>query len=317
MELHCFPRVECRNGSRSRREAPPLPPPRFLLVSGQTRKIYFLESGRREPETSRGIILLHTCIKKDWLTIALNIAICLWGRCEIAERKPAPTGPSFHHVLRLSSNLRFFPSPHSFSLSLSPRLPVHRPTVLYLLTQLKKQSVERPRSAFYHADAANRLYARGEYTQGSGSTTHGGREGCRYIPNSHRENRTFRPSPTVFIPPITDEQSPSIHVVDVITSIHDFYANMYLFLYLFALQKLVPRIFYIAMMQTQRSRVDRKLRIPSSFPPFENYYSRFQIYRFVKYSNYIEIQANTYISQLLSILSFPLTIHLSDNSLDP
>lgn len=168
MELHCFPRVECRNGSRSRRRVGeglllllPLPfSSSFPPVSGQTRKIYFLGvggGGGREPEANRGIILLHTSIKKDWLTIALNIAICLWGRCEIAERKPAPTGPSF------STTSFVFPPTSASLLAASPlapsppRLPVHRPTVLYLLTQLKKQSVERPRSAFYHADAANRL----------------------------------------------------------------------------------------------------------------------------------------------------------------
>lgn len=172
MELHCFPRVECRNGSRSRRGrggAPlPLPPPSssssFPPVSGQTRKIYFLsEWERREPGgggANRGIIPPTHEYQERLTNYRVKYCNLLMGEMrDSGKETKAPAGPSFSTT---SFVFTFLQPPRASLLAASPLapfppLPVHRPTVLYLLTQLKKQSVERPRSAFYHADAANRL----------------------------------------------------------------------------------------------------------------------------------------------------------------
>lgn len=244
----------------------PLPPPSssFPPVSGQTRKIYFLESERREPEANRGIILLHTSIKKDWLTIALNIAICLWGRCEIAERKPAPTGPSFHHVLRLPSNLRFFPSRRlptrslSLSIALSPG-PCPPPDCPLFINAIKETECRASTVGFLPCRCREPAVRSGRIYAGK-RIHHSRRQLARRglsIPNSHRENRTFRPFSTVFNPPTIPMNNLYPSMLFHITSIHDFYAKIFTCIY-FCISSRYKNL-YLAYFISRRNDTNAKI----------------------------------------------------------
>lgn len=131
--------------------------------------------------------------------------------------------------------------------------------------------------------------ARGEYTQGSGFAARGGREGCRYRIRIAKIRRSLYFQPSVFIPPM------SIHVIYKTYNVDPRFLRKIRVFFLSSRYENLYLAYFVSRrtIETQRSRVDRKLNRES---PFENYYSRFQIYRFVKYSNYIDIEGNTYIS---------------------
>lgn len=209
MELHCFPRVECRNGSRSRRRVgegllllllPLLFSSSFPPVSGQTRKIYFLGVGGGGGEGTGGESRHHppTHEYQERLT-NYRVKYCnlLMGEMRDSGKE---TGPhrSFvlHHVLRLSSNLRF-PSRRLPARSLSPPTPCPPPDCPLFINAIKETECRASTVGFLPCRCREPAVTLGENISAGKRIRRSWRQRGLSIPNSHRENSTFRPFPTL------------------------------------------------------------------------------------------------------------------------
>lgn len=236
MELHCFPRVECRNGSRTRRRVgeglllllPLLFSSSFPPVSGQTRKIYFLGVGGGGGEGTGGESRHHppTHEYQERLT-NYRVKYCnlLMGEMRDSGKE---TGPhrSFvlHHVLRLSSNLRF-PSRRLPARSLSPPTPCPPPDCPLFINAIKETECRASTVGFLPCRCREPAVTLGENIRREADSP---LVEAERVVDTQFASRKFD-VPSISNPPFLSLRCPSTLYIKRTTSIHDFYAKYVFF----------------------------------------------------------------------------------------
>lgn len=178
------------------------------------------------------------------------------------------TGPHRSFVPpRPSSSLQppllpFSPPPHSLSLSLSIALspgPCPPPDCPLFINAIKETECRASTVGFLPCRCREPAVRSGRIYAGK-RIHHSRRQLARRglsIPNSHRENRTFRPFSTVFNPPTIPMNNLYPSMLFHITSIHDFYAKIFICIY-FCISSRYKNL-YLAYFISRRNDTNAKI----------------------------------------------------------